>query len=168
MSNWSQYSREAEVGAGGDVPQIPDDLYDARVCDVSEPETKPDIYKEGEDKTQFFIKWELLSDDLPPDTTVRQYISLPPGYLENGVLGEKANLHKVMTALGFDLSGRFRVEPNKWIDLRARVMTEQVEGKFARVTDVKPPRQKASQKQPVAAGAKPGGTLRQRLTDEEE
>ena len=158
MSSWSTYTRDAEVGAGGDAPLIPDDLYDARVSDVSEPETKPDPFKEGEEKTQFYITWELLSDELPDSTTVRQYISLPPGYIEHGIVGEKSNLFKVMTALGFDMAGRFKVEPHKWIDLRARVMTEQADGKFARVTDVKPARQKA------AAGR--SGGLRSRMGED--
>lgn len=163
---WSSYNKDAEVGQGGDAPEIPDDLYDARVSDVSEPETKPDSFNEGKNKTQFYVIWELLSDELPESTTVRQYISLPPGYLENGVVGEKSTLYAVMTALGFDMAGRFRVEPEKWIDMRARVLTEQKDGKFARVTEVKPSRQAAKKQQPVAAGTR--GALRSRLTDDDE
>lgn len=160
---WNDYTREAEVGTGGDAPEIPDDLYDARVADVSEPETKPDPFKDdGSTKTQFFIQWELLSDEVPADTTVRQYIALPPGYLENGVLGEKSKLYQVMEALGFDMTGRFKVEPNKWIDKRARVYTSQEPGKFAKVTDVKP----ARQRQTATAGAARGGGLKSRMGDE--
>lgn len=167
---WNDYTREAEVGQGGDAPEIPDDLYDARVCDVSEPETKPDIYKDdGSMKTQFYIKWELLSDELPADTTVRQYVALPPQYLENGVLGEKSTLYKVMDALGYDMAGRFKVEPDKWIDHRARVYTSQEPGKFAKVTDVKPARQQrgGGSREPVGAGGPKGGNggLRNRLDD---
>lgn len=159
--SWSNYSKEAEVGTGGDAPIVPDDLYDARVCFVSEPETKTDIFKDdGSTKTQFYIDYELLSDEVPESTTVRQYISLPPQYLENGVLGEKSTLYAVMEALGFDMDGRFKVEPHKWIDMRCRVMTEQKDGKFAKVTAVKPARQKA------AAGARNGGGLKARLTEE--
>lgn len=161
---WNQYSKEAETGTGGDVPDIPDDLWDARVADVSEPITAPDPFKEGEEKTQFYVVWELLSDELPKDTTVRQYISLPPMYLDQGILGEKSNLWKVMNALGFDMAGRFKVEPEKWVDMRARVMTDQPDkSKFAKVTDVKPAR---AQRQAVGAGARNGGGLRNRLNED--
>ena len=180
---WENFTREAETGTGADAPQIPDDLYEARVADVSKPETRPNPFAEdGAEHTQFYVTWELLSDDLPPDTTVRQYVTIPASYMEHGVLDDRSNIYKIMTGLGFDLSGRFRVDPPKWIDLQARVMTEQKEGKFARVTDVKPSR-KGSQKKaapavaraeeewrggnpPAAAGAKGRPGLRQRLGDD--
>ena len=137
---------------------------------MSEPETRPNPFADdGSEHTQFFITWELLSDELDADTTVRQYVTIPPSYLGRGVLDDRSNLHKVMTGLGFDLSARFRVDPPSWIDMHARVLTEQKEGKFARVTDVKPSRKAPPRKAtPVAAGAKQRPSLRQRLNDDDE
>lgn len=173
--SWGSYTKEAEVGGSGEWPEVADDLYDARVMDVSDPKTGPDTFNPGKEKTDFYITWELLSGEAE-GVTLRQYITLPEGFLGDGYLSEKSNLFKVMDALGFDLNGRFTVDPPTWIDMRARVMVENKPNKDGelrpRITSVKPARRTAAAKQkrePVGAGAKAQGAgLRQRLAGEDE
>ena len=167
MSTWDQYTKDAEVSEGGSYPVIDDDLYAAMVQDVSEPTEEPNKFKAKDSDpdmvTRFYITWELTSDNVPENTTLRQYITLPEAYLSDGYLNEKSNLHKVMTALGFDLTGRFRVAPAEWNGMEARVMVEcprDADGTqtgWPRITGVKPKRASAApaKKQPVAAGAAP-------------
>lgn len=162
--SWSGKTRDAEVGGGGDIPNIPDDIYDAIIKDVSEPTTS--VY-DGKEREQFYITWELTSGDVVGES-VRQYITLPEVYLNEGYLSEKSNLYKVMEALGFDLTGRFRVDPPSWQGMEARVDLEQERDRngdplrWPKVTKVKPKRQ--AKKQPVAAGA----GARRRASDDDD
>lgn len=184
--SWDDYNRDdAEKGIGGDWVDPPDDLYDARVLDVSEPEVQTNIFKKSdsdpETNTQFFITWELLptaqqvEDGCPEAPTLRYYCNIPERFLNEGYLGEKSKLYGVMTALGFDLEQPFRFAPMEWIDMRARVLVEQVEtknGMRARITKIQPAKRKASpptpapraagSRQPVGAGAS-RAPLRERL-----
>lgn len=161
MSVWSTYSKEAEVSTGGDYPIIDDDLYDAVVQDVSEPAEEPNKFKAKDTDpdmvTRFYVSWELTSGDAPEGTTLRQYITLPPVYLEDGYLNEKSNLYKVMTALSIDMSGRFRVDPPSWQGAEARIMVEcprdadGLQTGWPRITGVKPKRAK---REPVGTGSR--------------
>ena len=170
MSDWNDYAREAEKGTSWVPPVVADDLYDARINEVGDPETKPDFFNPEQLKTQFWISWELLSDDVPADTTLRQYVTIPPG-LQEGYLSDKATLYAVMEALGFDMDARFEFDPRQWVDMRARVMVENKPNKdgvdVPRITGVKAPRasKPAPARQPVAAGRPP---LRSRLQAEED
>ena len=168
---WEQYTKTAEATSGGDWPEIPDDLYEATIIDVSEPETGADKFNPGKMRTQFHVVWELDSADLPEGTTRWQYVALPEKYLEDGFLSEKSNLYQLMDALGFDLSGQFEVDPPSWIGMKARVMVENKIGDDGkpgapRITDVKAPRAKkaapapvkAAPRQAVAAGRRPAGS----------
>lgn len=164
MTSWDNYTKDAEQGQGEWV-DISDDLYAAMIKDIGEPETKPDTFNPGKERTQFHITWEL-SGDVPEGTTLRQWVTIPEGYINDGYLSEKSNLFKVMEALGFDLSGRFRVDPPSWQGLEARVLVENKPNKDGdlrpRITDVKAPRRKAADKpapkrEPVGAAAKRGG-----------
>ena len=164
--SWDTYTKTAEVSTGGDYPVIDDDLYSAMVQDVSEPTEEPNKFKAKDSDpdmvTRFYISWELTSGDAPDGTTLRQYVTLPEAYLSDGYLNEKSNLHKVMTALGFDLSGRFKVDPPSWQGMEARVMVEcprDADGTqtgWPRITGVKPKRAAApaaAKREPVKAGA---------------
>lgn len=122
MGAWDGYTRDAEIGSGGDFPVVEDGLFEAQIQDITEPRDGTDF--NGQPCKKFVIKWEIVSEDVAPDTVLWQYVTLPPKYLEEGVLSEKSNLHKVMTALGFDLSGRFRVNPPSWQGMEARVLVE--------------------------------------------
>lgn len=161
MAGWNDYIKDAEVSKGFEMPTVPDDLYDAQIQEVSDPPTE-NPYKPGE--MEFFISWELLSDAVPEGTTLRQYVSIPPQYVQNGYLNEKSNLHKLMEALGFDMSGRFRVDPTSWQGERARVMVENKPNKDGtelrpKITKVKPARalRKAAAPAPAARQAAPAG-----------
>lgn len=151
---WDQYTKDAEVGTGGDIPLVPEDLYDAMVQDVTEP--RESTY-EGKAQQRFIVKWEITSGDVPEGTTLWQYITLPDGYLQDGILGEKSNLYKTMKALGIDMEGRFRVDPPSWQGMEARIMVETrvtAEGKERSViSSVKAKPQRQQKRETVAAGA---------------
>lgn len=149
--SWDKFERESvKISAASEYPEVPDDLYDAMIADISEPETRPDPFNEGKDKTDFFITWEITSGDVRPGTTLRQYVSLPEQFMTEGYLSEKSNLYKVMEALGFDLAGNFKVKPSTWQGMEARVMVENKANKMGeirpRITGVKP----AKKAKPVA------------------
>lgn len=169
--SWDQYTKQAEVGGGGEFPEVSDDLYDAIIQDVTEPRTGPDPFNLGKEKIDFIVKWELTSGDVAEGTTLWQYVTLPEAYLSDGYLNEKSNLYKLMEALGFDLGGRFKVDPPSWQGLTARVMVENKPDKQGelrpRITGVKAARtKKAPAREPVAAGARPAA--RKRPTDDAE
>ena len=179
MGIWDSYTKDAEKSTGGgDFPEAPDDLYDAMVQDVTEPRTGPDLFNPGKEKTDFIVKWELTSGGVPDGTTLWQYVTLPEQYLENGYLSDKSNLYKVMDALGFDLEGRFTVNPPEWQGMPARVMVENKPNKDGelrpKITAVKPARKTKiaaqEKRQPVGASAGRGAPLRERLgaPDDEE
>lgn len=152
--SWDDYAKTATKSEGGEWPEVVDDLYDAVIQDVSEPETRPDSFNDGAEKTDFYINWELDTDNAP---TLRQYIVLPPAYLSDGFLNEKSNLYKTMVALGFDLDGKFTVNPSEWQGMKARVMVENranAKGDIRpRITAVKPARSTVK-RGPVAAAPK--------------
>lgn len=175
--SWDQYTKTAEVSTGGEWPELDDDLYDMIVQDVSEPTVEPNKFKAKDDDpdtvTRFFITWELTSGNAPEGTTLRQYISLPQAYLEDGYLNERSKLFEVMTALGFDMSGRFKVAPDEWQGIEARGMVEcprdkeGVQTGWPKITSVKPARaKKASKPEPVAAGARSTRAKRDEEWDE--
>ena len=179
MGIWDSYTKDAEKSTGGgDFPDVPDDLYDAMVQDVTDPRTGPDLFNPGKEKTDFIVKWELTSGGVPDGTTLWQYVTLPEQYLENGYLSDKSNLYKVMDALGFDLEGRFTVNPPEWQGMPARVMVENKPNKDGelrpKITAVKPARKTKiaaqEKRQPVGASAGRGAPLRERLgaPDDEE
>ena len=157
--SWDQYTKQAEVSSGGEFPEVADDLYDAIIQDVTEPREGADAFNPGKVKIDFIVKWELTGDNAPPETVLWQYVTLPEAYLNDGYLSEKSNLYKVMDALGFDMTGRFTVDPPAWQGLEARVMVENKpnqQGELRpRITGVKPKRQAKAPRQPGAAGARP-------------
>lgn len=173
--SWNDWSREAEKGTGGEIPELDDDIYNAMIKDVSEPQTRPDPYNQGKDKTDFYITIEVEKAD-GEYVDMRYYVALPEAYINDGYLNEKSKLYKLMETLGYDLTGRFRVNPPEWIGQECRVLVENKPNKDGemrpRITDLKPSRsrareqKKAPAKQPV--GATNGGSLRQRLSDDGE
>lgn len=151
-SSWSTtFIKDAEKGTGFTPLDIPDDLYDAEIIEIGEPKDVPNPFKEGEMQIQFHIQWQLLGDDLPEDASLRQFVNIPDAYIHSGFLNEKSNLFKLMGALGFDMTGRFRVDPPSWVGRRARVMVENKENKEGelrpRISDVKPIRRRASKEE---------------------
>jgi hypothetical protein len=123
---WNDYAKTAEVGTG-EWPEIPDDVYDAIIADVGEPETRPDHFNPEVEKTDFRLKWELISDELPENTWLYQWVTLPEGFLANGTVHKKSNLYAVMEALGFDMTGKFEVDPLTWQGMQARAVVKNAE-----------------------------------------
>ena len=147
MPGWDSYSKtDLPVGTGGDWPDVPDDLYDAVVQDVSEPEERDDPFNPGKTQTQFYVSWELVSDDLPEGTVMRQYINIPAGVLSGAAINEKSHLYETMVGLGLIEADKPVVfHPPSWQGLEARVMVENKErkdgsGSRPRITGVKPKR----------------------------
>lgn len=142
-----KYRKEAEVG-GGELPSVPDGTHDAIIQEVTEPREIPDIFSPGKTKINFVVKWKLTSN-LPEGTVLWQHVTLPGAYLNDGYLSEKSKLYDLMEGLGFDLSGRFRVDPPSWHGMEARVMVKNfpnVDGEpRPRITAVKPKRQQRRQ-----------------------
>lgn len=165
-----KFSKEIETGTGGDWPDIPDDLYDAEVSNASEPEDVPDTFNQGQMRTQFYLTWLLMSDEVPEGTTLRQYLTLPQQYLEGNFLSGKSAVWKTMDALGYDMNARYVVNPQQWVGKRARVMVENKANQKGdirpRIVDVKPrrARQQSTKQQPVGVGR----TFRERAMEENE
>lgn len=166
MSYWDNNAKEVEVGNGAEWPDVPDDLYEAVVQDVSEPETGPDRYNPGKERTTFYVNFELTSGEVPEGTILRYYIPITEGFSKYGLVSEKSKLYGVLEAFGYDLGGRLMVDPRDWQGRECRVMVENkenAEGEMRpRITQVKAVRQRrpapaAKQngqvRQPVAAGA---------------
>lgn len=173
MGYWDDNAKEAEVGSGGgEFPELEDDLYEAQVADISEPtvETIPEQYrKKGgpTERTRFYVSVDLYGDNVPDDCPpLRIYLTVPDGFRNNGVLNEKSKLYEMMTALGYDLSGRFKVDPREWQGQKVRVLVEcprdkdGVQTGWPKITEVKAVRKAkpAPKREPVAAAAgKRGG-----------
>jgi len=146
---WSNtFVKEAETGSGFTPIDVADDLYDAEIIEIGDPRDVPNNFKDGEMQTQFHIQWALLGDDLPEDASLRQYVTIPDAYINSGYLNEKSNLFHLMEALGFDMKGRYMVDPPSWLGKKARVMVENKANKEGemrpRITGVKPIRRRAS------------------------
>ena len=158
--SWDDYSGKAKKSTGGDWPAVADDLYDAIIKDISEPDgPKPDPFNPDKEKMDFFVTWEFESEGAT--TTLRQYITIPETFLSDNVLNENSNMYKVMDALGFDMDDdEIEVDPPWWQGMPARIMVENKttqKGELRpRITAVKPAR-KPARKSPAkaAAGRKP-------------
>jgi hypothetical protein len=151
---WNDYAKTAEVGTS-EWPMIPDDVYDAVIADVGEPETRPDHFNPDQEKTDFWLRWEFTSDELPEGTWLRQYVALPQGFTSNGKLHKKSNLYSVMQTLGFDMEGKFEVDPPSWQGMTARVIVKNKENQDGemrpKITGLMPAKKG---RQLVAAGVK--------------
>lgn len=119
-TTWNNFTGEAQVGGSdfGDEerPHIPDGTYHAIVERVGEPYDKANPTS-GEMQTKFCLELKLSGRRLKGETVVLpSFITLPPKFLNDGYLSEKSNLYKVMKALGYDMSGKFLVDPPAWVE----------------------------------------------------
>lgn len=162
---WDDWSTPLQKSDGAGAPDIPDDVYDARILDVSELTTGPDMFNEGQDKTQFYVNLELLSDDLDEGTTLRYYITLSE-QMRQGYIHEKSKLYALLNALGYDMDGELppiSALRNDLIDQRLRVTVKNpVDGGWPKISDLMRARQR-TRKEPVAAGSAKPTNLRARL-----
>lgn len=156
---WRGYAKKGTTSTGPEFPPIDDNLYDAIIKDVSDPESAADPFKKGETKVQFYLTWEFLNQD-DEVVTLRQYITIPPTWIDGDELNEKSNLSLTMAALGFEVEGEVEVDPESWQGLVARIMVENKENQKGetkpRITAVKPAKKKVAPKAaPKAAPAAP-------------
>lgn len=135
MSEWGSFTKPAQVGSNdfGDDERlvVRDGKYHARCIRIGEPYDKANP-QSGEMQTKFCAEWELTN---PRNGKVLgalpSFITLPPKFLDEGFLSEKANLYKVMKALGYDMTGRFNVNPPEWAEksLALDVVVENSDGR---------------------------------------
>ena len=118
MSSWEGFTKPAQKQSGefGDDerPVIREGTYHALCVRVGEPYDKANP-QSGEMQTKFCAEFELTKPGRSePVATLPTFITLPPKYLDEGFLSEKSNLYKVMKAMGYDMEGKFRVNPPEW------------------------------------------------------
>ena len=158
----------------GEFQDIPDDVYDARIMDVSDQfqTTSP---QDGKERTQITVTWELLPTaeqvDLgcPEGYTRKIWVTLTDIFLETGHVHEKSRLADLLGVLGdedgdplYDLDGELDFDSDDWIDARARVVIEHNAKGYPTIKSLMKPRQKA--KAPAAAG-RPARRETPRYTD---
>lgn len=118
MSEWDRFSRTA-TSTGGDFPDRPyvrPGSYHGAVIRVSEPFDSANS-QSGEMQTKFVVDFELSGGRIKGEKPVLPaFITLPPKYLDEGFLSEKANLYKLLKAFGHDMDGEFMVDPPAWPD----------------------------------------------------
>lgn len=122
MSTWERFRCTATATSDGDYgprPYVHPGTYHAVVDRVGEPFDIANS-QNGEMQTKFVVDFALSGPRLKGEHPVLPaFISLPPKYLDEGFLSEKATLYKVMKAFGFDLSGDFEVNPPAWVGKRS-------------------------------------------------
>jgi hypothetical protein len=130
-SAWSNpnFTKDAERGTGYEPPALEDDIYFAEIIEVGEPFDQAKFDDPNVMQTRFFVQWAIEGDDVPEDAQLRQYMTLPDAYLNSGYLNEKSNLFILMQNLGYDMAGRFRVNPPEWVGKRARLVVKNKPGK---------------------------------------
>lgn len=154
-SAWDDIPEDVTQGGTSDWPVIADDVYDAVIVEVGDPYDKETQYGA---RKKFTLTWELSGGELDEPVQIPQFVSIPPKFIENGFLSDKANLFILMKALGFDMDGAIKVQPPTWKGKRARLATEisqNADGtQTTWITKVMPPRQRRAQPQPVAAAGR--------------
>jgi hypothetical protein len=155
---------DLQMGSSFVPIDIPDDIYDATIVDVSGLIEQEDTYKGGIRKF-FTIDWEILIDLVPEGTTLRTWQNIP----DTGRLNEKATLYQLMEA--FELvtaTGKFRLDLDFFPGKQARVIVEKKKNQNTgevrpKITGIK------AKRKPVAAArptGKPG--LRERLAADDD
>lgn len=161
---------KATKGTGAEIPQIEDDLYLAQVKDVEDGTGK----WEGSEYPQYVVEFEILEAKKPNGDyiTMRAYIRIPDGVINDGILNENSKLYEFLMALGYD-DENLEIDPGTWVGQQLRVNVENKEIKSGdnkgqvrpRITGFKPPKgrgpaaaaAKREAREPVAAGARAKG-----------
>ena len=121
MPTWDDIPDQAEGQHDRDYPVIPSDLYNGKIVRVGDPFEATSAYGP---RTKFVLEWELTGGELREPATLPQFVTLPAKFLSDGFLSDKAGLHKLMMALGFDMDGKINVRPWEWEGKEARVDVE--------------------------------------------
>jgi len=140
---------KAKVGGSEfEIPEIEDGLYPANIKDVKEREGRD--FESGDPFPQLIVEWELDDevDDKGKPITLAQFIRIPDGLVNDGILNENSRLHELLGALGYDVSedAEIEVDPDDWQGREARILVENKKiqsGKNAgqvrpRISSVKP------------------------------
>lgn len=136
--------RETTEGGDGEAPNIPDDTYEAKVVEVSEPFVGTDMNGNNVDKIT--VDFEILptadqiDDGCDEGATRRYWITLSNNAYQ-GRINRESNLHKFLTSIGYDLSRPQRLVADEWIGKRCRVVVKNKD-KGPRIIDLMAPRQK--------------------------
>lgn len=142
----------ATKGTGAEIPAIEDDLYTATIKDVKQGQNAYD----GEIRDQYVVEFELhdvLKANGDP-LTLRGYISIPPGLINDGVVNEKSNLYQFLMALGYT-DDTLEVDPAAWQGEELRVVVENKEIKSGDNKGQVRPRITGYKKKKAAAAATP-------------
>lgn len=124
---------EAKVTSDG----LPMGLYDATVKSVSDPETKPDPFKEGENRTQFHVVLELSGNGIEDAIEQWFWINVPPRLMSEGFLSPKATLYKTMEAFGYHIDPELplSIDTDEWVGKWCQALVEPTEdGKNTKIT----------------------------------
>lgn len=171
-SVWDKFVGTTTTTEGGEWPLYDADIYDGEILSVSEPADRPNIYKEGETQTSFYVQWMLRDQEDGSEVgELRQFINFPQAYLDGNGLNEKSNLYALMDGLGLiDDPEEIEVNPPSWPGMKARVTVEQYLSqkgeKRNKVSKVMPPRKRRSEA--VATAKNAGRPLAKRLEVAEE
>lgn len=111
----------ATKSTGPEIPEIEDDLYVAKVKEVEETTAS---WQDSE-FDQYVVEWEL-ADVRKEDgmrMTLRSFIRIPDGLVNEGIVNENSNLYAFLRAIGYDDDGLV-VDPVAWIGKKARIVVE--------------------------------------------
>lgn len=167
-SSWDTFAREGQEGSGGDFPDrphVPDGVYRAEVTRIGEPYDKANP-QSGEMETKFAVEFTLYGKRIPEGTVLPSFPKITTKFLDSGFLHPKATLYKIMAGLGYDMT-HFYFDPQEWVGRTCQVVVKNEDGTswitdYLRLEDeddapaaAPPPARPATQRQPVAAGARP-------------
>ncbi len=94
-------------------PTLPPDVYEVEIDEVKDEFT-------GEYGTSLPVKLKVLSGEFEGEDTV-DFIRLNDKYLNEGFIGSRSRLFKLLAALGTDMDEAVSVNTDDWLGKRLRV-----------------------------------------------
>lgn len=150
----------AKKGVGAEIPEIDDGMYTVSIKDVKQRQNSFD----GEIRDQYEVEFEFdeITKSNGEPLTLRGYITIPQGLVNDGVVNDKSNLYAILMALGYT-DDNLIVDPAAWQGAELRVVVENKEVKSGdnkgqvrpRITRYK---KKASAAAPAAKKAAPAAS----------
>mgnify|MGYP001605667609 CR=1 len=129
---------------GGDFVDIPDDIYAARVMDVSDMEKSVNPTT-NEERTQIVVTFELMPTAAQVEAgapsegyqgselTRKMWITLTDKFLDEGMVHKKSMLYALLDALGYDMDGPLTFDSDEWIDMKCRVLIKHNDKGYPRI-----------------------------------
>jgi len=128
-----------------EIPDIDDDFYTAMVRDVEDSVSTWN----DEETPQYSIEWELEEQTKAngDPLTLRSFVRIPDGLINDGVLNENSKLYELLMAFGYE-DNDLAIEPDDWQGKTVRINVENKEIKSGpntgqvrpRITGYKPPK----------------------------